>query len=85
MKHREETWFAKGSVSSLGEVGSKAAEDVDSESSVFSFTAEHEDIPCSKDSNLLSGCFLEGHLRPMMKCRMYDVNYIYRLVSQNSS
>ena len=38
-------------------MGSKAAEDVDSESSVFSFTAEHEDVPCSKDSNLFKWLF----------------------------
>ena len=45
-------------MSSLGEEGDKAAEDVDSESPAFSFTAEDEDIPCSKDSNLFNWVFL---------------------------
>ena len=34
---------------------------------------------------IANGCFQEGCSRPTMKCRMYGVDYIYRLVSQNSS
>ena len=70
-------WFC---LSLRGE-GGKAAQDINSELPVFLFTAEHEDISFSKDSNLFNWVFLR---RPTTKCRMYSVIYIYRLVSQNS-
>ena len=47
---------SEGSVSSFGEEG-EAAQEVDSESPVFSFTTEHEDSSCSKDSNLFKWVF----------------------------
>ena len=38
-----------------------------------------------KIATFLNEFFQEGCSRPTMKCRMYGVDYIYRLVSQNSS